>query len=124
MLSNVLDHDLGSLLMPYIHTNKAYCKGNAQVYSLVSQASIMLSLSLSNGVYMPMNSTLPMVGYYDSGNPYNVGIDTFDHCILYTLLAVLLFLLFYSSGGYTNQIFQFYVIDSPSPYINHICLGA
>jgi hypothetical protein len=105
MPSNVLDHDSGSLLMPYIYTNKAHYKGNAQVYSLVSWASIVLLLSLPNGIYMPVNSTLPMVGYYNSGDPYNVNIDTFDYCILYVLLAVLLFLLFYPNGGYTDQIF-------------------
>jgi hypothetical protein len=62
----------------------------------------MLLLSLPSGVHMPVNSTLPMVGYYDSGNPYNVNIDTFDHCILYVLLAVPLFLLFYFGRGYTD----------------------
>jgi hypothetical protein len=46
-----------------------------------------------------------MVGYYDSGDPYNIDIDTFDCCILHVLLVVLLFLLFYPGGGYTNQIF-------------------
>jgi hypothetical protein len=91
--------------MPYIHTNKAYYKGNAQVYSLVSWVSIMLLLSLPNSVHMPVNNTLPMVGYYDSGNPYNINIDTFDCYILHVSLVVPLFLLFYPSGGYTNQIF-------------------
>jgi hypothetical protein len=85
MLSNVLDHDLGGLLMPYIHTNKAYYKGNTQVYSLVSWVSIMLLLSLPSGVHMPVNSILPMVGYYNSGNPYNVNIDIFDCCILHVV---------------------------------------
>jgi hypothetical protein len=65
----------------------------------------MLLLSLPSGVHMPANSTLPMVGYYDSGDPYNVNIDIFDCCILHVLLVVLLFLLFCPSGGYTNQIF-------------------
>jgi hypothetical protein len=65
----------------------------------------MLLLSLPSDIHMPINSTLPMVGYYDSGDPYNVNIDTFDHYILYMLLVVPLFLLFYPSGGYTNQIF-------------------
>jgi hypothetical protein len=69
---------------------------------LVSWVSIMLSLSLPSGIHMPINSILPMVGYYNSGNPYNIGIDTFDYCILYILLVVLLFLLFCSSGEYTN----------------------
>jgi hypothetical protein len=73
---------------------------------------------------MPVNNTLPMVGYYNSGDPYNVNIDTFDYYILHMLLVVLLFLLFYPSRGYTNQIFQSYIIDSPLPYVNHICLGA
>jgi hypothetical protein len=62
----------------------------------------VLLLSLPSGIHMPVNSTLPMVGYYDSSNPYNVNIDTFDHCILHVLLAVLLFLLFCPSGGYTD----------------------
>jgi hypothetical protein len=62
----------------------------------------MLLLSLPSGIHMPVNSTLPMVGYYDSGDPYNVNIDTFDHCILYVLLVVPLFLLFYFGGGYIN----------------------
>jgi hypothetical protein len=105
MPSNILDHDLGSLSMPCIHTNKAYCKGNTQVYSLVSWVSIVLLLSLPSGVHMPVNSILPMVGYYDSGDPHNVNIDIFDHCILHTLLAVLLFLLFCPGRGYTDQIF-------------------
>jgi hypothetical protein len=105
MPSNILDHDLGSLLMPYIYTNKAYYKGNTQVYSLVSWVSIMLLLSLLSGIHMPANSILPMVGYYNSGDPYNINIDTFDHCILHMLLVVLLFLLFYPSRGYTDQIF-------------------
>jgi hypothetical protein len=65
----------------------------------------VLLLSLPSGIHMPMNSTLPMVGYYNSGNPHNVDIDTFDHCILHTLLVVPLFLLFCPSGGYTDQIF-------------------
>jgi hypothetical protein len=102
MPSNVLDHNLDSLLMPCIHTNKAYCKGNTQVYSLVSWASIMLLLSLPNGIYMPVNNTLPMVGYYNSGDPYNVNIDTFDYYILYASLVVPLFLLFCFGGGYTD----------------------
>jgi hypothetical protein len=102
MLSNALDHDSGGLLMPCIHTNKAYCKGNTQVYSLVSWVSIMLLLSLLSSIHMPVNNTLPMVGYYNSGDPYNVDIDTFDCCILHVLLVVPLFLLFCFSGGYTN----------------------
>jgi hypothetical protein len=65
----------------------------------------MLLLSLLNGIHMPANNTLPMVSYYNSGDPYNVNIDTFNYCILHILLAVPLFLLFYSGGGYTNQIF-------------------
>jgi hypothetical protein len=105
MLSNILDYDLGGLLIPCIYTNKAHCKGNTQVYSLVSWASIVLLLSLPSGIHMPVNSILPIVGYYNSGNPYNVNIDTFDHCILYMLLVVPLFLLFCPSGGYINQIF-------------------
>jgi hypothetical protein len=102
MLSNILDHDLGGLLMPYIYTNKAHYKGNAQVYSLVSWVSIMLLLSLPSGIHMPVNNTLPMVGYYNSSDPHNVNIDTFDHYILHTLLAVPLFLLFCFGGGYTD----------------------
>jgi hypothetical protein len=102
MLSNVLDHDLGSLLIPYIYINKAYYKGNAQVYSLVSWVSIMLLLFLLSNIHMPINSTLPMVGYYNSGNPYNVNIDTFDYYILHMLLVVPLFLLFYPNRGYTD----------------------
>jgi hypothetical protein len=105
MLSNALDYDLGGLLMPYIYTNKAHYKDNIQVYSLVSWAFIVPLFSLPSGIHMPVNSILPMVGYYNSGNPYNVNIDTFNHCILYILLAVLLFLLFYSGRGYINQIF-------------------
>jgi hypothetical protein len=62
----------------------------------------VLLLSLPNGIHMPVNSTLPMVGYYNSGDPYNVNIDTFDHYILYALLAVPLFLLFCFGGGYTD----------------------
>jgi hypothetical protein len=62
----------------------------------------MLLLFLPNGIHIPVNSILPMVGYYDSGDPYNVNIDTFDHCILYVSLVVPLFLLFYPNGGYTN----------------------
>jgi hypothetical protein len=62
----------------------------------------MLLLSLPSGIHMPANNILPMVGYYNSGDPYNVNIDTFDYYILYVLLAVPLFLLFYFSGGYTN----------------------
>jgi hypothetical protein len=62
----------------------------------------MLLLSLPSGVYMPINSILPMVGYYNSGDPYNINIDTFDYCILYVLLVVPLFLLFCFGGGYTN----------------------
>jgi hypothetical protein len=62
----------------------------------------VLLLSLPSGVYMPVNSILPIVGYYNSGDPYNVDIDIFDCCILYTLLAVPLFLLFCFSGGYTD----------------------
>jgi hypothetical protein len=62
----------------------------------------VLLFSLPSGIYMPMNSILPIVGYYDSGDPYNVGIDTFDHCILHALLVVLLFLLFCSGREYTN----------------------
>jgi hypothetical protein len=84
----------------------------------------MLLLSLPSGIHMPANSTLPMVGYYDSVDPHNINIDTFDYCILYVSLVVLLFLLFCPDRGYTNQIFQSYVIDSPSPHINYICLGA
>jgi hypothetical protein len=84
----------------------------------------MFLLSLPSGIHMPVNSTLPMVGYYNSGDPYNVDIDTFNHCILHMLLAVLLFLLFYPSGGYTDQIFQSYVVDSPLPHVNYTCLGA
>jgi hypothetical protein len=103
--SNVLDHDLGSLSILYIYTNKAYYKGNTQVYSLVSWVSIVLLLSLPSGIHMPVNSILPIVGYYDSGDPYNVNIDTFNYYILHVLLAVLLFLLFCPSGGYTDQIF-------------------
>jgi hypothetical protein len=62
----------------------------------------VLLLSLPNGIHMPINSTLPMVGYYDFGNPHNINIDTFDHYILYILLVVPLFLLFCPGGGYTN----------------------
>jgi hypothetical protein len=62
----------------------------------------MLLLSLPSGIHMPVNSILPMVGYYDSGGPYNINIDTFNYCILYTSLAVPLFLLFCFSRGYTN----------------------
>jgi hypothetical protein len=65
----------------------------------------VLLLSLPSGIHMPVNSTLPIVGYYDSGNPHNVNIDTFDCCILHVLLVVPLFLLFYFGGGYTDQIF-------------------
>jgi hypothetical protein len=102
MLSNALDHDSGNLSIPCIYTNKAYYKGNTQVYSLVSWVSIMLLLSLPSGIYIPVNSTLPMVGYYNSGDPHNVNIDTFNYCILYILLVVLLFLLFYPGGRYTD----------------------
>jgi hypothetical protein len=102
MPSNALDYDSGGLSMPYIHTNKAHYKGNAQVHSLVSWVSIMLLLSLPSGVHMPVNSILPIVGYYNSGDPHNVNIDTFNHYILHVLLVVLLFLLFYPSGGYTD----------------------
>jgi hypothetical protein len=105
MPSNILDHDSGGLSMPYIHTNKAYYKGNTQVYSLVSWVSIVLLLSLPSGIHMPVNSTLPMVGYYNSSNPHNVNIDTFNYYILYVSLVVLLFLLFCPSRGYTDQIF-------------------
>jgi hypothetical protein len=84
----------------------------------------MLLLSLPSGIHIPVNSILPMVGYYDSSDPYNINIDTFNHYILHMSLVVLLFLLFYPSGGYTDQIFQSYVIDSPLPYVNHIYLGA
>jgi hypothetical protein len=83
----------------------------------------MLLLSLLSGIYMPVNSILPMVSYYDSGDPYNVDIDTFDHYILHMLLVVPLFLLFYLSKGYTDQIFQSHIMDSPLPHVNHICLG-
>jgi hypothetical protein len=83
----------------------------------------VLLLSLPSGVHMPVNSTLPMVGYYNSGDPHNVNIDIFDYCILHVSLAVLLFLLFYLGRGYTNQIFQSHVIDSPLPYVNYTCLG-
>jgi hypothetical protein len=62
----------------------------------------MLLLSLPSGIHMPANSILPMVGYYNSGDPYNIDIDTFDYCILHILLAVPLFLLFCFGGGYTN----------------------
>jgi hypothetical protein len=62
----------------------------------------MFLLSLPSGIYMPVNSILPMVGYYNSGDPYNIGIDIFNYYILHVLLVVLLFLLFCSSGGYTN----------------------
>jgi hypothetical protein len=65
----------------------------------------MLLLSLPSGIHMPVNNTLPMVGYYNSGDPYNVNIDTFNHYILHVLLVVLLFLLFYPGRGYTDQIF-------------------
>jgi hypothetical protein len=84
----------------------------------------MLLLSLPSGIHMPVNSILPMVGYYDSSDPHNVNIDTFDHCILHVLLVVLLFLLFYPGGGYTDQIFQSYITDSPLPCVNHTYLGA
>jgi hypothetical protein len=62
----------------------------------------MLLLSLLSDVHMPVNSILPMVGYYNSGNPYNVNIDTFNYYILHILLVVPLFLLFCFGGGYTN----------------------
>jgi hypothetical protein len=62
----------------------------------------MLLLSLLSGVHIPVNSILSMVGYYDSGDPYNIDIDTFNHCILYVLLVVPLFLLFCPSRGYTD----------------------
>jgi hypothetical protein len=62
----------------------------------------MLLPSLPSDIHMPVNSTLPMVGYYDFGNPCNIDIDTFNHYILHTSLAVPLFLLFYPSGGYTD----------------------
>jgi hypothetical protein len=65
----------------------------------------MLLLSLPSGVHMPINSILPMVGYYDSDDPYNVNIDTFNHYILCVSLAVPLFLLFHPSRGYIDQIF-------------------
>jgi hypothetical protein len=84
----------------------------------------MLLLSLPSGVHMPANSILPMVGYYDSGDPHNVNTDIFNHCILHVLLVVLPFLLFYPGGGYTDQIFQSHIMDSPSPHIDHTCLGA
>jgi hypothetical protein len=64
----------------------------------------MLLLSLPNGVHMPTNSTLPIVGYYNLGDPHNVNINIFDYYILYALLVVLPFLLFYSGGGCTNLI--------------------
>jgi hypothetical protein len=102
MPSNVLDYDSDGLLMPYIYTNKAHYKGNTQVYSLVSWVSIALLLSLPSGVYIPVNSILPIVSYYDSNDPYNINIDTFNCYILHILLVVLLFLLFYFGGGYTN----------------------
>jgi hypothetical protein len=88
--------------MPYIYTSKAHYKGNTQVYSLVSWVSIILLLSLPSGIHMPVNSILPIVGYYNSGDPYNVNIDTFNHCIFHMLLVVPLFLLFCFSRGYTN----------------------
>jgi hypothetical protein len=40
----------------------------------------MLSLSLPSDIHMPVNNTLPMVGYYVSGNPYNVGIVRGLYC--------------------------------------------
>jgi hypothetical protein len=82
----------------------------------------MPSLSLPSGIHMPVNSILPMVGSYDSSNLYNVDINTFDYCILYILLVVPLFLLFCSGRGYTNQIFQFHIMDSPLPYVNYTYL--
>jgi hypothetical protein len=65
----------------------------------------MLLLFLPSGIYMPINSILPIVSYYNSSNPYNINIDTFNYCILHMLLAVPLFLLFYPSREYTDQIF-------------------
>jgi hypothetical protein len=62
----------------------------------------MLLLSLLSGIHIPANSTLPMIGYYNFGNPYNINIDTFNHYILHVLLVVPLFLLFYFGRGYTN----------------------
>jgi hypothetical protein len=62
----------------------------------------MLLLSLPSGIYMPVNSILPIVSYYDSGDPYNINIDTFDYYILHVLLVVPLFLLFCFGGRYTN----------------------
>jgi hypothetical protein len=62
----------------------------------------MLLLSLPSGIHMPVNSILPMVSYYNSGNPYNVNIDTFDCYILHVSLVVPLFLLFCFGRGYTN----------------------
>jgi hypothetical protein len=62
----------------------------------------VLLLSLPSGIHMPVNNTLPMVGYYDSSDPYNVNIDTFDYCILYVSLVVPLFLLFCFGRGYTD----------------------
>jgi hypothetical protein len=102
MLSNALDYNLGGLLMPYIYTNKAHYKGNTQVYSLVSWASIVLLFSLPSGIHMPVNNILPMVSYYDSSNPHNINIDTFNYCILHVLLVVPLFLLFYFGRGYID----------------------
>jgi hypothetical protein len=62
----------------------------------------MLLLFLLSGIHMPINNILPIIGYYNSGDPYNIDIDTFDYYILHVLLAVPLFLLFYFSGGYIN----------------------
>jgi hypothetical protein len=62
----------------------------------------MLLLSFLSSIHMPVNSILPMVGYYNSGDPYNVDIDTFDCYILYMLLVVPLFLLFCFGRGYTD----------------------
>jgi hypothetical protein len=62
----------------------------------------VLLLSLPSGIHMPVNSILPMVGYYNSGDPYNINIDTFNCYILHALLVVPLFLLFCFGGGYTD----------------------
>jgi hypothetical protein len=88
--------------MPCIYTSKAHYKGNTQVYSLVSWVFIVLLLSLLSGIHIPVNSILPMVDYYNSSNPYNVNIDTFNHYILHALLVVPLFLLFCFGRGYTD----------------------
>ena len=122
MLSNILNHNLGGLLMLCIHNSIFYCKGIIPVHTLVSLVPIMLSFFLPSNIHISESNILPIVGYYNSNILHSISTDTFAYYILCVSLMVLLFLLSCFNKAHIYHIYCSHIVGTSIPNGYHIYL--